>query len=100
MRRREFLGVIGGAAVVAWPLAARAQQSNRVRRVSLLLGLAESDPEAKSRLQAFRYGLRDLEWIEGTQRSDRIPVRRESSRSDREAGGGGDSVGAGYHCHT
>ena len=80
MRRREFFITLLGGAAVAWPLAARAQQSNRVRRVSLLLGLAESDPEAKSRLQAFRYGLRDLEWIEG--RNVQIEYRFGASHRD------------------
>ena len=62
IRRREFIALLGGAAA-AWPLAARAQQPSK--RVSLLLGIAENDPEAKSRVQAFRRGLRDLGWIEG-----------------------------------
>jgi ABC-type uncharacterized transport system substrate-binding protein len=61
MRRRDFITLIGGAAAT-WPLAARAQ---RMRRVGMLLGLAENDPEAISRLKAFRLGMRDLGWIEG-----------------------------------
>ena len=64
MRRREFITLLGGAAA-AWPLVARAQQSDRMRRVSMLLGLAENDPEAISRVKAFRLGMRDLGWIEG-----------------------------------
>jgi putative ABC transport system substrate-binding protein len=64
MRRREFITFIGGAAT-AWPLGARAQQPDRMRRVSVLLGLAENDPEAISRVKAFRLGMRDLGWIEG-----------------------------------
>jgi putative ABC transport system substrate-binding protein len=64
MRRRQFLGVIGGVAA-AWPLAALAQQSERVRRVGVLMGYAESDPEAQVRVRAFRSGLRDLGWTEG-----------------------------------
>ncbi|MGA8148587.1 MAG: ABC transporter substrate-binding protein [Gallionellaceae bacterium] len=63
MRRREFITLLGGAA--AWPLAARAQQPERMRRVSLLLGLTEMDPEAKARVKAFRLGMRDLGWVEG-----------------------------------
>jgi putative ABC transport system substrate-binding protein len=63
MKRREFVTLLGGAAA-AWPLAAKAQQA-RVRRLGALLGIAENDPETKSRLAAFRQGLRDLGWIEG-----------------------------------
>src|SRR3974390_2861076 len=63
MRRREFIKVIAGSA--AWPLAARAQQPGRTRRVGVLLGIVESDPETNARLRAFRLGMRDLGWIEG-----------------------------------
>jgi hypothetical protein len=56
--------LLGGATVV-WPLAARAQQPERMRRVGVLLGLAEQGEEAKLRVQAFRLGLRDLGWNEG-----------------------------------
>ena len=63
MRRREFIKVIAGSA--AWPLAARAQQPGRTRRVGVLLGIVESDPETNARLKAFRLGMRDLGWIEG-----------------------------------
>src|SRR6476660_3544905 len=64
MQRREFITLAGGAAAT-WPLAARAQHADRVRRVSMLLGLAEKDPEAIKRVKAFRLGMRDLGWIEG-----------------------------------
>jgi putative tryptophan/tyrosine transport system substrate-binding protein len=64
MRRREFITLIGGAAA-AWPLAVRAQQPERIRRVSVLIALAEKDPEAVGRVKAFRLGMRDLGWIEG-----------------------------------
>src|SRR5918994_1010886 len=72
MRRREFLGVLGGAAAI-WPLAARAQQSERVRRVGVLVGLAENDPEMKERPAGFRQGLEKLGWSEG--RNVRIDYR-------------------------
>src|SRR5262249_35822426 len=64
MRRREFITLIGGA-VGGWPLASRAQQAARVRRISVLLGVPENDPETKSRVRAFRLGMRDAGWIEG-----------------------------------
>jgi hypothetical protein len=64
LKRREFITLLGGAAA-AWPLAARAQQLDRMRRVSLLLGIGENDPEAQSRVKALQKGLRDLGWVEG-----------------------------------
>jgi putative ABC transport system substrate-binding protein len=64
MRRRDFIRLIGGTAAT-WPLAARAQRTERMRRVSMLLGLAQQDPEAINRVKAFRLAIRDLGWIEG-----------------------------------
>jgi putative ABC transport system substrate-binding protein len=64
MRRREFITVLGGAAAT-WPLAARAQQSERVRHVGVLVGLAEDDPEAKARFAGFRQEFEKLGWLEG-----------------------------------
>ena len=63
MRRREFITLLGGAAA-AWPLAARAQQAERMRRIVFLHGLAENDPEAQARVAAFREGLEALGWME------------------------------------
>jgi putative ABC transport system substrate-binding protein len=63
MRRREFIKVIGSA--TAWPLAARAQQGDRIRLIAVILGYAETDPETKSRIAAFRLGLEKREWSEG-----------------------------------
>src|SRR5215468_6142137 len=71
IRRREFITLLGGAA--AWPLAARAQQGDRVRRVSVLMSLVEYDPEAQARVAALSRGLRDLGWTEG--RNLRIEYR-------------------------
>src|SRR5262245_66384733 len=62
--RRELLAALGGAAA-AWPLAARAQQADHVRRIGVLMGLAESDPEGQSRIAAFRKTLQGLGWTEG-----------------------------------
>jgi hypothetical protein len=64
MRRREFFGVLGGAAV-AMPLAARAQQAARVRRIGVVLEAISSDPEFSRRVEVFKQSLRALGWIEG-----------------------------------
>jgi putative tryptophan/tyrosine transport system substrate-binding protein len=64
MRRRDFITLIGAAAAT-WPRAARAQRADQMRKVSVLLSLAENDPEATNRVKAFRLGMRDLGWIEG-----------------------------------
>ena len=63
MKRRKFITLLGGAA--AWPLAARAQQGERVRRVAVMSGLVESDPETPLRVVAFRQALGKLGWSEG-----------------------------------
>jgi putative ABC transport system substrate-binding protein len=63
-KRREFITLLGGAAVV-WPLAARAQQADRVKRVGVLMGRAESDPEAQRQAAALRRGLAALGWVPG-----------------------------------
>ena len=64
MRRREFITLIGGAAA-AWPLAARAQHGDRMRRIGVLMAHAESDPEGQANVAAFREGLQKLGWMEG-----------------------------------
>jgi putative ABC transport system substrate-binding protein len=64
MRRREFITLLGSAAA-AWPLAARAQPAERVRRIAVLMNNAEDDPEGQARAEAFRQGLQALGWIEG-----------------------------------
>ena len=63
MKRREFISLLGGAA--ALPLSARAQPSERVRRVGIFMDLAEQDAEGQTRVAAFRNGLQDLGWTEG-----------------------------------
>jgi putative ABC transport system substrate-binding protein len=63
MRRREFISLLGGGAA-AWPLAASAQQRDRMRRIAFLHPLAENDPEVLARVAAFREGLAALGWIE------------------------------------
>jgi putative ABC transport system substrate-binding protein len=64
MKRREFITLLSGAAAV-WPLAARAQQAERIRRVGVLTGSAPDDADAQTRLAALRQGLQKLGWIEG-----------------------------------
>jgi hypothetical protein len=66
MQRREFITLIGGAAA-AWPLAARAQQPDQVRRIAVLMAFVESDPEAQAWVAAFREGLQKLGWAEPPQ---------------------------------
>jgi putative ABC transport system substrate-binding protein len=66
MRRREFITLVGGAAVAAWPLAARAQQPERMRLIGVLMGYPESEPTAQSMIAAFRSALSKLGWTEGS----------------------------------
>jgi putative ABC transport system substrate-binding protein len=63
VRRREFMKLLGGAA--AWPLAARAQQRERMRRIGVLMNLASDDTEGQARLAAFHQGLQQLGWTVG-----------------------------------
>jgi putative ABC transport system substrate-binding protein len=72
MKRREFISLLGGAAVV-WPLAASAQQPERMKRIGVLMGYPESDSEAQTKIAAFRDGLQKLGWTEG--RNTRIDTR-------------------------
>ena len=64
MQRREFITLLGGAAA-AWPLAARAQQPERVRRVGVLISSTEDDPQVRLQTAAFQQGLLELGWAEG-----------------------------------
>ena len=79
MNRREFITLLVGAA--AWPLAARAQQGDRVRRIGVLIGREENDPEAKARLSAFTQALAGLGWTDG--RNVRIDLRWGGADTDR-----------------
>ena len=63
IRRREFITLLGSAA--AWPLAARAQQGGRMRRIGVLMGSDENDPEGERRYSAFRQAFAGLGWTEG-----------------------------------
>src|SRR5260370_8406570 len=79
MNRREFITLLGGAA--AWPLAARAQQPDRMRLIGVLMAYAESDSTAQSWLAAFRAALAKLGWTEGS--NLRIELRWSAADADR-----------------
>ncbi|MET0631600.1 MAG: ABC transporter substrate-binding protein [Xanthobacteraceae bacterium] len=80
MKRRDFITLLGGAAA-ALPRAARAQQSDRVRRIGVLIPVAADDAEAKARLAAFQQGLRQLGWIDG--RNVQIDTRWAGGDAER-----------------
>src|SRR5262249_10749045 len=71
MKRREFIAALGS--VAAWPVVARGQQAERVRRIGVLIGTSESDPEGEARAMALRQGLDQLGWTES--RTIRIDTR-------------------------
>jgi putative tryptophan/tyrosine transport system substrate-binding protein len=79
MRRREFIGLLGGAAG-AWPLAARAQQPGGVRRIGVLMASSADDPESQARIAAFVQGLQQLGWTDG--RNVRIDTRWATTNID------------------
>src|SRR3979490_3205204 len=66
MKRREFITGLGSSAVALNPLASRAQQNERMRRVGAMMNLTQSDPEGQALLAVFRQRLRELGWVEGT----------------------------------
>ena len=82
VRRRDFITLLGGA--VAWPLAARAQQGEQMRRIGVLTNLVADDPEAQARLAAFLQGLQELGWAVG--RNMRIEYRWGAGDADRTRG--------------
>jgi putative ABC transport system substrate-binding protein len=79
MRRRAFITLLGSAA--AWPLAARAQQAERMRRICVLMTLAAGDPQSQARLAAFQQALQQLGWSDG--RNVRIDLRWHENDADR-----------------
>jgi putative ABC transport system substrate-binding protein len=80
MRRRDFITLLGGAAA-AWPLAARAQQREKMRRIGVLMNIAADDAEAPVRVAAFAQGLQELGWTIG--RNLRIEYRWSAGEADR-----------------
>ena len=79
MKRREFIGLLGGAG--AWPLAARAQQADRMRLIGVLMNTAADDPEGRARNAAFERGLQELGWTDG--RNVRIDYRWGAGDAER-----------------
>src|SRR5436190_2310312 len=79
MKRREFITLLGGAAVT-WPLAARAQQPERMRRIAIFMNLASDDAEGQSRNAAFLQGLQELGWSVG--RNVRVAYRWGANNLD------------------
>src|SRR5262245_23238761 len=80
MRRREFITVVAGGAA-AWPLAVRAQQGDRVRRIGVLMPSGENDPEGKRRVSAFTRALADFGWTDG--RNIRMDLRWAGTDNNR-----------------
>ena len=80
MRRREFVTLVGGAAV-SWPITSDAQQSDKTRPIGVLMGYAESDRTARSEVAALRSGLAKLGWTEGS--NLRIELRWGNADPDR-----------------
>src|SRR5262249_58241948 len=80
IRRRKFLATLGGAAA-AWPLAARAQQGERMRRIGVLMPSVADVPEFQARITAFLQGLAQLGWLDG--RNVRIDTRWGVADADR-----------------
>ena len=83
MKRRDFITLLGGAAA-AWPLAVRAQQGDRMRRVGVLYTLAEGDPQGQIHLTAFRDELQKMGWTEG--RNVQFDIRRGAADTRRIRG--------------
>jgi putative ABC transport system substrate-binding protein len=80
IQRREFITLLGGAAA-AWPMAVRAQQGERVRRVGILQSTSEDDPGTQAHLAAWRQELAKLGWVEG--RNLRVDLRHTAGDPDR-----------------
>jgi putative ABC transport system substrate-binding protein len=79
MKRRDFISLLGGAA--AWPIAARGQQADPVRRVGVLMNSDETDADYRGFVASFAQGLRELGWIEG--QNLRTEVRWNAGEAER-----------------
>ena len=80
MRRRDFITLMGGVAAT-WPLAARAQQGERMRRIGVLMNLSADDREGQARFAAFQQGLQQLGWSDG--RNARFDIRWGAGDGER-----------------
>jgi len=80
VKRRAFITFLGGAAA-AWPLAARAEQAERVRRVAVILPYPENDPQSQARTAIFRAALKERGWVEG--RNVQLDLRWDASNLER-----------------
>src|SRR5262245_46913243 len=89
MRRREFITLIGGAAAV-WPLAAGAQQGERVRRIGVLMNWAASEQQGQEFLISFVEGLKNLGWVEGRN----LTIDRRFARIEQLQSSAADLVGS------
>src|SRR5215468_9567844 len=86
MRRREFIGFVGGA-VPAWPFGAHAQQRDHLRRIGVLMGFADTDEVWQIYLRVFRERLRDFGWVEGQNVKFEYRFSGESAERTRAAAG-------------
>ena len=75
MKRREFITLLGGASV-AWPLAARAQQREPMRRIGVLMNMPADDPEGQARVAAFLQGLQEAGWAVGRNHTSDCAILR------------------------
>jgi putative tryptophan/tyrosine transport system substrate-binding protein len=80
MTRRKFISLLGGAVAAAWPLGVRAQQPERVRRIGVLMNLAENQ-QAQARITAFRHALEQSGWTD--RRNVQIEIRWAAGDADR-----------------
>jgi ABC-type uncharacterized transport system substrate-binding protein len=92
VNKRQFITLLGGGVAASWPLAARAQLRERMRRVGVLMSLSENDPEAQAQIEAFRQGLQQLGWTDN--RNVRIDYRWAAGDVRRLPGYAAELVGA------